>query len=110
MAQPHREGCANKLGWAAQHLSRRDASQAATKKRSSALRVMPQFHFKLCDTRIVVDHGSHDLENETAARIEAIKLARSIRETRPELLGRKCSVSVTTLNGDAICSIPIDHI
>ncbi|WP_416207766.1 MULTISPECIES: DUF6894 family protein [Bradyrhizobium] len=69
---------------------------------------MPRFHFKLCDTRIVADHGTHELAGATAARIEAIRLARSIREARPELAGRNCSVSVTTCTGEPVCRIPID--
>ncbi len=71
---------------------------------------MPKFHFKLIDTRIVSDHGVHNLTDETAAQIEAIKLARSLRETRPELAGRNCSVLVADEGGREICSIPIDGI
>jgi hypothetical protein len=71
---------------------------------------MPRFHFKLTDTRIVSDHGVHDLADDTAAQIEAIRLARSLRATRPELVGRNCSVSVVDENGRGICLIPIDDI
>ncbi|MGY4432897.1 hypothetical protein ACVWWO_005374 [Bradyrhizobium sp. F1.13.1] len=71
---------------------------------------MPKFHFKLVDTHIVSDHGVHDLSNETTAQIEAIKLARSVRATRPELAGRNCSVSVVDENGKGICLIPVDDI
>ena len=38
---------------------------------------MPLFHFKLVDSRIVTDHGVHDLSDATSAQIEAIKLVRS---------------------------------
>ncbi|MFK4720527.1 hypothetical protein ABIE89_001627 [Bradyrhizobium niftali] len=69
---------------------------------------MPKFHFKLVDTRIVSDHGVHDLADETAAQIEAIKLARSLRETRPELAGRNCSISVVDEHGRGVCIIPVD--
>jgi uncharacterized protein DUF6894 len=69
---------------------------------------MPLFHFKLVDTRIVGDHGIHDLADETTAQIEAIKLARSLRAARPELIGMKCSVSVTNEDGAGICIIPLE--
>ena len=71
---------------------------------------MPNFHFKLTDTRIVSDHGVHDLPDNSSAQIEAIKLARSLRATRPELAGRGCVVSVVDENGKTICLIPIDDI
>jgi hypothetical protein len=71
---------------------------------------MPNFHFKLTDTRIVSDHGVHDLADNTSAQIEAIELARSLRATRPELAGRGCSVSVVDETGKTICLIPIDDI
>ncbi|WP_408912982.1 DUF6894 family protein [Bradyrhizobium arachidis] len=71
---------------------------------------MPKFHFKLTDTTIVSDHGVHDLADDTAAQTEAIRLARSLRATRPELAGRNCSVSVVDENGSGICLIPIDDI
>ena len=56
---------------------------------------MPLYQFKLVDARIVGDTGVHDLADETTAQIEAIKLARSLRAARPELLGMNCSISVT---------------
>jgi hypothetical protein len=71
---------------------------------------MPKYYFKLFDTTIVTDFGVHDLPDETAAQIAAIELARSLRDTRPELLGRNCSLSVTDENGAGICIIPLDHI
>jgi hypothetical protein len=69
---------------------------------------MPLYHFKLVDTHIVADHGFHDLADETAAQIEAIKLARSLRTARPELVGMHCSISVTSEDGAGICIIPIE--
>jgi hypothetical protein len=69
---------------------------------------MPLYHFKLVDTRIVSDHGTHDLVDETAAQIEAIRLARSVRATRPELVGRNCSILVTDEHGAGVCVIPIE--
>jgi len=42
--------------------------------------VMPLYYFKLIDSRFVSDYGVHDLQDGTAAQIEAIKLARSVRE------------------------------
>lgn len=71
---------------------------------------MPKFHFKLSDTGIVTDHGVHDLPDDTRAQIEAIKLARSVRTSRPELIGRKCAVSVVDENGKMVCVIPVDDI
>jgi hypothetical protein len=71
---------------------------------------MSLYYFKLVDTFIVSDHGTHDLPDESAAKIEAIKLARSLRETRPELVGRHCSISVTDEHGGGVCVIPIDDI
>jgi hypothetical protein len=71
---------------------------------------MPKYYFKLVDTTIVTDCGVHDLPDETAAQIAAIELARSFRDTRPELLGRNCSVSVTDDSGAGVCIIPLDHI
>ena len=71
---------------------------------------MPKLHFKLVDTRIASDHGVHELPNETAAQIEAIRLARSFRATRPELVGRHCSVTVVDERGKSICIIPVDDI
>jgi hypothetical protein len=69
---------------------------------------MPLYHFKLVDSRIVSDHGVHDLPNETAAQIEAIKLARSLRASRPELAGMNCAISVTDESGAGVCVIPLD--
>jgi hypothetical protein len=40
---------------------------------------MRKYHFKLVDTHFVADYGSHELVNETAAQIEAIRLAQSLR-------------------------------
>jgi hypothetical protein len=72
--------------------------------------VMPRYHFKLVDSRIVSDYGVHELIDDTIAQTEAIKLARSIRSARPELLGQHCSISVTDQDGGGICIIPIDDI
>jgi hypothetical protein len=69
---------------------------------------MPLFHFKLVDSRIVSDHGVHDLPDATAAQIEAIKLARSLRASRPELIDMNCSVLVTDEDGAGVCSIPLE--
>jgi hypothetical protein len=65
---------------------------------------MPLYHFKLVDTRIVSDHGTHDLADETTAQIQAIKLARSLRTARPELIGMNCSISVTDERAPAYAS------
>jgi hypothetical protein len=71
---------------------------------------MPHYYFKVVDTDIFSDHGTHELPDETAAQIEAIRLARSLRETRPELVGRHCSILVTDEHGAGVCVIPIDDI
>ena len=71
---------------------------------------MPRYYFKLVDTFIVSDHDAHDLPDEATAQVEAIKLARSLRKARPELVGGHCSVSVTDEHGGGVCLIPIDDI
>ena len=71
---------------------------------------MPRYHFKLVDSRRVSDFGLHELIDDTIARIEAIKLARSLRADRPELVGQNYSISVTDEEGAGICVIPIDDI
>jgi hypothetical protein len=40
----------------------------------------------------------------------AAPLARSLRETRPELAGRSCSIRVVDEHGRALCIIPVDNI
>jgi hypothetical protein len=80
------------------------ASSQANWERS----LMPLYHFKLVDTHIVGDHGFHHLADETAAQIEAIKLARSLRVARPELVEMNCSISVTDEEGSGICIIPLE--
>jgi len=69
---------------------------------------MPLYHFKLVDGRIVTDYGVHELADDTVAQIEAIKLARSVREARPDLVGQRCSISVTVEGGAGICIIPLE--
>ena len=69
---------------------------------------MPLFTYKLIDTHFVSDFGAHDLPSETEAQIEAIKLARSLRETRPELVGKGYSIFVIDDDDAAICVIPLD--
>jgi hypothetical protein len=41
----------------------------------AVLNGMPLYYFKLVDSRVVADYGTHELEDDTAAQIEAIKLA-----------------------------------
>lgn len=69
---------------------------------------MPLFTYKLIDAHFVSDFGAHDLPGETEAQIEAIKLVRSLRETRPELLGKGYSIYVINDDSAAICVIPLD--
>ncbi|AHY52632.1 hypothetical protein JEY40_34545 [Bradyrhizobium japonicum] len=71
---------------------------------------MPLFSFKLINSHFVSDFGVHDLPSETDAQIEAIRLARSLRETRPELVGRRYSIFVSDDDGRGVCTIPLDVI
>jgi hypothetical protein len=43
-------------------------------------------------------------------QIEALELARLSRKSRPELLGRHCSISVTDEDGAGIYIIPLDDV
>jgi hypothetical protein len=72
--------------------------------------LMPLYYFKLVDSHIVADYGVYDLLDETVAKVEATKLARSTRHSRPELTGQHCSISVTREDGAGVCLIPIDDI
>jgi hypothetical protein len=69
---------------------------------------MPLFYFKLVDTTFISNYGAHDLPDETAAQITAIEIAKSLRETRPELIGKHYSLSVTDEFGGGVCMIPLD--
>ena len=69
---------------------------------------MPLFYFRLVDSNFVADYGAHDLSDETVAEIEAIKLAKSLRDTRPQLLGKHYSISVTDGYGAGVCVVPLD--
>jgi hypothetical protein len=71
---------------------------------------MPLFSYRLVDTHFVAEFGTHDLPTETEAQIEAIKLARSLRETRPELVGQSYSIVVLDDDGVTFCAIPLDAI
>jgi hypothetical protein len=69
---------------------------------------MPLYYFKLVDRRVVADYGTHELEDDTAAHTEAIKLARSVREARPDLVGQHYSISVSVDGGGGVCTIPLE--
>jgi hypothetical protein len=69
---------------------------------------MPLYYFKLVDSRVVADYGAHELEDDTAVQIEAIKLARSVREAHPDLVGQHYSISVSVVGGGGVCSIPLE--
>jgi hypothetical protein len=69
---------------------------------------MPRYYFKLVDTSLVANHGVHELANPQEARSEAVRLAQSLRETRPQLLGKHYSISVTDEAGAGVCVIPLD--
>jgi hypothetical protein len=51
---------------------------------------VPLYYFKLVDSIIVADHGVHELVDDAAARVEATKLARSLRDQSANIpvLGR----------------------
>jgi hypothetical protein len=70
---------------------------------------VPLYYFKLVDSIIVADHGVHELVDDDAARVEAIKLARSLRETRPQLRSSHCSISVTAEDGAGVCLVALDE-
>ena len=71
---------------------------------------MALYYFKLVDGRIVSDYGVHELQDDATAQVEAIKLARSVRQSRPELVGRNCSITVSAEGGGPICIIPLEII
>ncbi len=68
---------------------------------------MPLYYFKLVDGRTVTDYGVSDLLDDTIAQVEAIKLARSVRVSQPELIGQHYSITVLSGEG-AICIIPLE--
>jgi hypothetical protein len=70
---------------------------------------MPLFFFKLVDSTFVSAIGVHDLPSAAVARTEAVEIARSLRETRPELIGNHYSVSVTDENGGGVCVVGLDE-
>ena len=70
--------------------------------------MLSRFYFKLVDGHLVTNYGVHDLDDVTAAQIAAIQLARSIRQERPELVGKRYSVAVTDELGADVCIIPIE--
>ena len=70
---------------------------------------MPLYYFKLVDSIIVADHGVHELVDDAAARVEAIKLAHSLRKTRPHLRGSHYTISVTAEDGTGVCLIALDE-
>ena len=70
---------------------------------------MPLYYFKLVDSIIVAGHGVHELVDDAAARVEAIKLAHSLRKTRPHLRGSHYSIWVTAEDGTGVCLIALDE-
>jgi hypothetical protein len=71
---------------------------------------MPRYYFKLVDGHRVANYGAYDLEDDTAAQIAAIELARSVREARPELVGHGYAISVTDELGGDVCTILLEII
>jgi hypothetical protein len=69
---------------------------------------MPLYNFRLVDSIAVSGYGTHELLNDVIAEREAHKLARSLRETRPELRLKHYSISVTRDDGTGVCVIPLD--
>jgi hypothetical protein len=68
---------------------------------------MAHYPFKLVDHRIVSDYGAHNLADEADAKSEPIKLARSLRASRPEFIGLNYSISVPDETGAGVCIIPL---
>jgi hypothetical protein len=71
------------------------------------LTAIPLYYFKLVDRHVVADCGTHDLEGDTVAQIEAIKLARSVREARADLVGRPLFYLCFGEGGPGVCIIPL---
>jgi hypothetical protein len=69
---------------------------------------MPRYYFRLADGHVAANYGAHELANDTAAQIAGIELARSVREIRPELIGRGYSILVNDEQGTDICTIPLE--
>jgi hypothetical protein len=69
---------------------------------------MPRYYFKLVDGHMVANYGVHDLQDDTAAQIAAIALARSVREAHPELIDQHHSIAVMDEVGGDVCIIPIE--
>jgi hypothetical protein len=69
---------------------------------------VPRFYFKLVDTTMVADHGIRELADAAHARSEAIKLAQSLREARPQLRGKHYSILVTDESGAGVCMISLN--
>lgn len=69
---------------------------------------MTLYCFKLVDSHFVSDYGAHELADDTAAQIEALILAESLRGSRPQLIGLHYSISVTNEDGAGVCVIPLD--
>ena len=53
------------------------------------------------------DHGVHDLPDVATAHAEAKRLAQTLIEGQPELIGRHCSVSVTDEAGAGVRMVPL---
>jgi hypothetical protein len=70
---------------------------------------MPLYNFKLVDSHVVSGCGTHELLNDLVAEIEARRMARSVRETRPELRHKHYSISVTRDDGTGVCIVPLDE-
>jgi hypothetical protein len=68
---------------------------------------MAHYPFKLVDHRIVSDYGTHNLADEADAKSEPIKLARSLRASRPEFIGLNYSISVPDKTCAGVCIIPL---
>jgi hypothetical protein len=69
---------------------------------------MPRYYFKLVNGHLVANFGVHILQDDTAAQIAAIELARSVRQARPDLVGQRYPISVTNELGGDVCLIPLE--
>ena len=70
---------------------------------------MPLYYFKQVDTRIVPNHGVHNLPDEAAARLEAIKASALFARNSPEV-DRAALLYLTDEHGAGICVVPVDDI
>jgi hypothetical protein len=77
--------------------------------RAKGITIMHRYHFDLIATNTVTDASGAILDDDNQARKVAQKLARKVREQRPELIGQGYEILVRTEGGDEILRTAIDH-